>query len=59
MTDNASFRKSSHSEGAANCVEIAPAAPHSTLIRDTKAPAHGHLAIDAGAWSFLVTFLKA
>ncbi|MFE2866060.1 DUF397 domain-containing protein [Embleya sp. NPDC059259] len=51
------WRKSSHSsDNGGNCVEVA-----STLaavpVRDSKAPALGHLTIAPAAWSALLTTL--
>jgi hypothetical protein len=52
--------KSSHSEGAehSNCVEVL-LQPQVTAIRDSKAPAAGHLAVPSPAWAALLTALNA
>ncbi|MEC3980123.1 DUF397 domain-containing protein [Amycolatopsis sp. H20-H5] len=52
--------KSSYSKGGEHddCVEIA-LAPRITAIRDSKAPAAGHLTLAHPAWSALVTTLRA
>jgi hypothetical protein len=48
----ARWRKSSHSNGQANCVEVAAATGGRTLVavRDSKAPDSPGLIFTAGAW---------
>ncbi|WP_084628596.1 DUF397 domain-containing protein [Amycolatopsis nigrescens] len=43
------WRKSSYSGTQENCVEVAFAGRH-VLLRDSKNPAAGHLAVSAGAF---------
>jgi hypothetical protein len=53
--------KSSHSDTStehATCVEVA-LAPQVTAVRDSKAPADGHLAVPPRAWSALLNTLRA
>ncbi|MFI0357324.1 DUF397 domain-containing protein [Actinomadura sp. 9N407] len=55
------WRKSSHSGGdnggMSDCVEVAPLAA-SVGVRDSKAPAAGHLSLTPKAFSALLAFLK-
>ncbi|WP_410609306.1 DUF397 domain-containing protein [Amycolatopsis sp. lyj-109] len=51
--------KSSHSEGQEHqtCVEVA-LTPEVTAVRDSKAPAAGHLTVPSTAWSALLSSLR-
>ncbi|MYW03193.1 DUF397 domain-containing protein [Streptomyces sp. SID3343] len=51
------WHKSTFSSNNGDCVESA-AINGATLVRDTKARAHGHLTIDATSWNHLITTLK-
>jgi hypothetical protein len=51
--------KSSHSSGgseSSDCVEVA-FTPHHTAVRDSKAPANGHLALPRASWRGLLSTL--
>jgi len=50
------FRKSSHSEGG-GCVEVGALGPQ-RLIRDSKNPQKGCLAMGPEAWKALLTKIK-
>jgi hypothetical protein len=51
------FRKSSYSATASDCVEVADVAG-GAAVRDTKNRPHGHLTFAASEWSALLTQLK-
>ncbi|MFD0902877.1 DUF397 domain-containing protein [Actinomadura sediminis] len=53
----AAFRKSSFSEGANGCVEAAVLG-QDHLVRDSKDPDGGCLALDGGTWNALLTEIK-
>ncbi|MYS80187.1 DUF397 domain-containing protein [Embleya scabrispora] len=62
MITNASptkrWRKSSYSsDNGGNCVEVADGCA-AVPVRDSKAPALGHLAIAPASWSALLTTLR-
>lgn len=58
-TNNARWRKSSHSGGGANdCVEL-DRRPGSTGIRDSKAPCAGHLIITDQAFRAFLAHIQA
>ncbi|MGH3423290.1 MAG: DUF397 domain-containing protein [Nocardioidaceae bacterium] len=44
------WRKSSYSTATGNCVEVAPV-PGVVMVRDSKSPAAGTVAVPRGAWS--------
>ncbi|MFE4059920.1 DUF397 domain-containing protein [Streptomyces sp. NPDC059096] len=52
-----SWRRSSHSVGANNCVECARDHTGALAVRDSKNVVHPHLAFSAGAWSRFVSAL--
>ncbi|MFJ8000381.1 DUF397 domain-containing protein [Streptomyces sp. NPDC096310] len=52
-----SWRRSSHSVGANNCVECARDHTGALAVRDSKNVARPHLAFSAGAWSCFVSAL--
>jgi hypothetical protein len=52
------WRKSSHSGGQSNCVEAARVDDR-VLLRDSKRPGDGSLALDKGQWRKLVEFAKS
>lgn len=49
MKEKLEFRKSSHSGGSGNCVEVAPLSSGAAL-RDSKHPGLGHLVFPAPEW---------
>ncbi|WP_243722540.1 DUF397 domain-containing protein [Actinomadura sp. 7K507] len=51
------FRKSSHSEGANGCVETC-VLDSRQLVRDSKNPEGGVLALDRGVWTALMSRIK-
>ncbi|MFF5264417.1 DUF397 domain-containing protein [Actinomadura viridis] len=51
------FRKSSRSEGANGCVEACVLGSRH-LVRDSKAPESGHLALAPDAWGALLSQIK-
>jgi hypothetical protein len=53
VTDNLEFRKSSHSGGSGNCVEVADL-PGETAVRDTQNRDLGHLAYPNSEWTALL-----
>ncbi|RKN35863.1 DUF397 domain-containing protein [Streptomyces hoynatensis] len=53
------WRKSSYSNGRANCVEVADGVPGVVPVRDSKVPGGPQLAVNAGAWSAFVASLKS
>ena len=53
----APWRKSSASEGAANCVEGA-AVGNTALVRDTKDRARGHVLAAPRAWATFIAALR-
>jgi hypothetical protein len=53
------WRKSSHSGGGNNCVEVATAGGTAAVaVRDSKNPDGGHLTIGAQAWATFVSGIK-
>jgi hypothetical protein len=59
MTQDRTWRKSSHSDGTeeGECVEVSLA--HDALVRDSKNASGGVLAFSAPAWHSLVSWLTA
>ncbi|MFG2091423.1 MULTISPECIES: DUF397 domain-containing protein [unclassified Spirillospora] len=55
--DRTVFRKSSHSEGANGCVETCVRDSHH-LVRDSKDPEGGVLALERDMWSALMSQIK-
>jgi hypothetical protein len=53
------WRKSSYSEGAAECVETAVLSDHRVALRDSKQPDGAILLYTAAAWSAFVKAAKA
>ncbi|MFI0405084.1 DUF397 domain-containing protein [Actinomadura sp. 3N508] len=54
---NAKWRKSSYSGGTGDCVEVADLA-ESIAVRDSKAPAAGHLMLSVESFARLVARVK-
>jgi hypothetical protein len=52
-----SWRKSSHSGGGNNCVEVAEIAG-GRAVRDSKNPDGGHLTLAAGPWQAFIADIK-
>jgi hypothetical protein len=52
-----SWRKSSFSTGQNDCVEVART-PAAVLVRDSKNPGGGHLAVTARTWESLIAAIK-
>jgi hypothetical protein len=50
--------KSSHSQTAGDCIEIAPTAPRAISLRDSKNPAGPALTVPARAFGSFVAALK-
>ncbi|MFF5482196.1 DUF397 domain-containing protein [Streptomyces sp. NPDC012935] len=44
--------------GTENCVEVADSDPSMVMIRDTKAPIRGMLAVQRDAWTPFVGYAK-
>lgn len=58
MTDNASWRKATYSNGSGNCVEVG-CASDAILVRDTKVREDGPvLRVDTDAWARFATAIK-
>jgi hypothetical protein len=53
----AAWRKSSHSGGGNNCVEVAQVT-EAVAVRDSKNPAGGHLTFAPVAWAAFVADIK-
>jgi Domain of unknown function (DUF397) len=53
-----SWRKSTYSSGAANCVEVAFGSAV-VGVRDSKQPEAGHLAVETTAFRSFVDYIKA
>ncbi|QKG24298.1 DUF397 domain-containing protein [Actinomadura verrucosospora] len=51
------WRKGSGSAGANECVEVAASGP-AVLIRDSRAPGAGMLALDSAQWRTLVRSIR-
>ncbi|GAA3761769.1 hypothetical protein HDA32_005749 [Spinactinospora alkalitolerans] len=51
------FRKSSYSAGANECVEVADL-PTGAAMRDSKRPDAGHLGFASGEWDAFLTAVK-
>jgi hypothetical protein len=51
------FRKSSYSEGGSGCVEACMIESR-RLVRDSKHPEGGYLALDREAWASLLSQIK-
>ena len=51
------WRKSSYSTGQNDCVEVARIQA-AVLIRDSKDPRGGHLAVSARTWESLISSIK-
>ncbi|WP_116246860.1 DUF397 domain-containing protein [Nocardiopsis sp. FIRDI 009] len=56
MTTNLPWHKSSYSDGAHNCVEVAEGPV--TGIRDTQHRELGHLDVSAHEWAALLTSVR-
>jgi hypothetical protein len=54
----ATWRKSSYSGGAQNCVEVADKLPGAVAVRDSKDPNGAALVIDSATWLSLARRLK-
>lgn len=52
------WRTSSYT-GTENCVEVADNDPTIVMVRDTKAPSGGLLAVQPTTWASFVEFAKA
>ena len=52
------WRKSSHSSGQGNCVEVCWSEPGAVAVRDSKDQAGPELAVDDRAWSAFVRGVK-
>ncbi|MFC5723395.1 DUF397 domain-containing protein [Streptomyces gamaensis] len=55
----AAWRKSSYSNEGPTCLEVADQHPGAVPVRDSKAPARGHLVFGNEAWSRFVTAVTA
>nr|WP_141579045.1 DUF397 domain-containing protein [Actinomadura sp. WMMA1423] len=51
------WRKSSASANDSNCVEVAASGP-SVLVRDSRNPSAGHLALAPAQWQGLLTAVR-
>jgi hypothetical protein len=54
----APWRKSSYSNGQAECIEIAQARPGTITIRDSKNPAGARLTFGSRSWRTFAAHLK-
>ena len=54
----ATWRKSSHSGGAQDCVEVADKVPGAVAVRDSKDPGGPALILSPAAWRSLGTQIK-
>jgi hypothetical protein len=52
------WSKSSYSEGAANCVEVAHCVPGAMPVRDSKAAAGPAVVFDDSSWGVFVDAVK-
>lgn len=52
------WRKSSYSDTATNCVEVAPV-PSGTAVRDSKNPTDGFLTVRAREWTAFIDTVKS
>ncbi|NVI90599.1 DUF397 domain-containing protein [Actinomadura sp. BRA 177] len=57
-TPHAAWRKSSHSSGNGECVEVADLTP-SIGVRDSRAPATGHLTFTSPIWAAFLAHAKS
>ena len=55
----ATWRKSTHSQGYSNCVEVADLLPGIRAVRDSKNPDGGVLIFPAGQWSAFTAGVRA
>ncbi|GAB3179481.1 DUF397 domain-containing protein [Streptomyces incanus] len=56
-TDSAIWRRSSHSGGQGDCLELAHGVPALALVRDSKDPAGPVIAFGRDAWRVFLTHL--
>jgi len=52
------WRKSSYSDTATNCVEVAPV-PSGTAVRDSKNPTDGFLTVRTREWTAFIDTVKS
>ncbi|WP_326796629.1 DUF397 domain-containing protein [Streptomyces sp. NBC_01808] len=58
MSSRSEWFKSAYSGQAGNCVEVAAVGPDRRLIRDSKDPGGGVLAVSGVAWADFVEAVK-
>jgi hypothetical protein len=54
----ATWKKSSYSNGQANCVEVCTGLPEMIAVRDSKNPGGGHLTVSAAGWRAFLNGVK-